>query len=171
MNIFVLNEDPVLAAQDQCNKHVVKMVIETAQLLTTCFPPQTLRFKYTHVNHPCAVWVRQSLSNYKWLVVHGIALCEEYTKRYGRVHQSSDVIEQCLELIPNMPDLGLTPFARAIKEPWKTTTAHLSVVEAYRQYYIGDKAKFAKWAPHTTQPTWWPYQENVSVKQRIIQSA
>lgn len=159
MNIFILSKDPVEAARAQCNKHVVKMVTETAQLLTTCFPPGVLRFKYTHTNHPCAKWVRESLVNYKWLVLHGITLGEEYTRRYGRIHASSDVIDACLDLTPNIPDLGLTPFVRAIKEPWKTSTVELTTVEAYRQYYIGDKAKFAKWAPHALAPEWWPFQD------------
>lgn len=160
MNIFVLSEDPELAARDQCNKHIVKMVTETAQLLTTCFPAGMLRFKYTHVNHPCAKWVRESLTNYKWLVVHGNALSEEYTRRYHRIHASSDVIDACIDLVPDIPDIGLTPFARAIKQPWKEMTRTLSIVEAYRQYYVGDKAKFAKWAPHAQAPAWWPFSDS-----------
>jgi hypothetical protein len=155
VNIFVLSTDPVEAAHDQCNKHIVKMVTETAQLLSTCFPPGTLRFKHTHVNHPCGKWVRSSLTNYKWLVVHGIALSDEYTRRYGRVHGSTDVIESCLNMTPDLPDPGLTPFARAIKEPWKSQTMHLSIVEAYRRYYAGDKAHFARWEPRASTPSWW----------------
>lgn len=159
MNIFVLDNDPTIAAQHQCNKHVVKMVTESAQLLSTCFPRGTLRFKYTHINHPCAVWARSSLSNFKWLVVHAIALSDEYTRRYGRIHASSDVIDACLDLVPNIPDVGLTPFARAIKQPWKDQTLHMPIVEAYRHYYIGDKARFAKWAPRAQPPAWWPLKE------------
>jgi len=155
MNIFILDLDPQIAAQMQCNKHVVKMVTETAQLLVTCFPNHTLRYKHTHFNHPCARWARASLSNYKWLLVHGLALGDEYTKRYGRHHKSSEVIEDCLNLTPNIVDIGLTPFARAIKEPWKTKTAAVDVVSAYREYYLGDKAKFAKWKPKTSPPSWW----------------
>jgi hypothetical protein len=155
LNVFILSTDPVEAAKHQCNKHVVKMVTETAQLLSTCFPRGTLRFKFTHVNHPCARWARASLMNFKWLLMHGIALSDEYTARYGRVHGSSDVIDACLDLVPDLPNVGLTPFGRAIKEPWKTQTLKLSVVEAYRQYYIGDKSRFARWAPRATAPSWW----------------
>jgi len=156
MNIFVLSEDPIQAARDQCNKHVVKMVTESAQLLTTCFPKGTLRFKYTHINHPCAKWARESLTNYKWLLVHANELSDEYTRRYGRVHASSDVIDACLDLTPDIPDVGLTPFARAIKQPWKDQSMHMHIVDAYRYYYVGDKARFAKWEPRARIPEWWP---------------
>ena len=160
MNIFVLDADPVKAAQDQCNKHVVKMVTESAQLLTTCFPAGTLRFKYTHINHPCAVWVRASLTNYKWLLVHAAALADEYTSRYKRIHASSDVIDACLNMTPDIEDIGLTPFARAIKQPWKDESASMDIVSAYRHYYVGDKARFAKWAPWAQAPAWWPFKED-----------
>ncbi len=157
MNVFILDRDPQVAASMQCNQHVVKMVTETGQLLSTCFPRGTLRFKYTHVNHPCAKWVRQSLTNYKWLLAHGLWLAEEYSIRFcGRVHGSSDVLLACTELTPDLPDVGLTPFARAIKEPWKAQTAHLDIVSAYRAYYIGDKSRFARWAPRAVPPAWWP---------------
>ena len=157
MNVFVLDKDPRVAAQMQCNKHVVKMVTETGQLLATCFPQGALRFKHTHGAHPCAVWARASLSNYRWLLAHGLWLAEEYSSRYfGRIHGSLDVLEACLGLEPDLPDAGPTPFARAIKEPWKSQTAHLDVVSAYRAYYVGDKARFARWAPRTQAPAWWP---------------
>jgi hypothetical protein len=157
MNIFILNEDPMLAARDQCNKHVVKMLLESAQLLVTAFPPGTTRYKHTHVNHPCATWVRASLSNYEWLLKHACELCNEYTRRFGKVHKTERIIAELGE--PDLPDIGLTPFARAIKEPWKTQTSHMPIVEAYRVFYIGDKARFAKWQPRATAPAWWPYEE------------
>lgn len=157
MNVFAVDLDPQVAASMLCNQHVVKMITETGQLLATCFPPGTLRFKHSHVNHPCAVWARSSLANYRWLLAHGLWLAEEYSIRYfGRIHGSLDVLEACVELAPALPDIGLTPFARAIKEPWKAQTAHLSVVEAYRAYYVGDKARFARWAPRAVPPEWWP---------------
>lgn len=140
----------------QCNKHVVKMVTETAQLLATCFPNGSLRFWHTHFGHRCGRWVRSSLSNYKWLLLHGIELADEYTRRYGKVHGSADVLDACLFMTPDIPDVGLTPFARAIKEPWATLTAQDDVVTAYRKYYVGDKSGFARWAPRARAPDWWP---------------
>ena len=156
MNVFILDEDPIQAARDQCNKHVVKMILESAQLLVTAFPKGTTVYKHTHFNHPCGKWMRQSLSNYGWLLSHAIELCAEYTRRYDRAHKTEDVI---LSLdVPDLPDVGLTPFARAIKEPWKSQSAHMSIVDAYRHYYINDKARFARWAPRTSAPAWWPAQ-------------
>jgi hypothetical protein len=156
MNIFVVDEDPVVAARALCNKHVVKMVLESAQLLVTAFPAGTTDYKRTHVNHPCAKWTRQSLTNFKWLLVHACELSDEYARRYGRTHASASVIDKFLNLVLEMPDLGLTPFARAIKQPWKEQTAHRSVVDAYRTYYLEDKARFARWAPRAQAPSWWP---------------
>ena len=155
MNIFILDVDPELAARSMCNKHVVKMVLESAQLLSTAFPKEIAPYKHTHFNHPCAKWVRESLANYKWLVLHAIVLCEEYTLRYGKVHKTEEKIDECAKYVPNIPDVGLTPFARAIKEPFKSQTSHLSIVEAYRAYYIADKARFAKWEPRSRTPDWW----------------
>lgn len=158
MNIFVTDADPAIAAANLCNKHVVKMVTETAQLLATCYPPGVIRYRHTHVNHPCAVWTRASLSNFRWLLAHGLWIAEEYAVRYGRDHASAEVIESCLDRDPAIPDVGLTPFARAIKEPWKVQTASLPVVEAYRVFYLGDKARFARWMPRARPPAWWPDQ-------------
>ena len=95
MNIFVLDYNPTRAAKMQCDKHVVKMALETAQLLCTAFPGGTAPYKLTHFNHPCAIWCRESLKNYNWLIDHGIALCDEYQHRYGKTHKSKEVILWC----------------------------------------------------------------------------
>jgi len=154
VNIFVVDEDPILAARDLCNKHVVKMLLESAQLLVTAFPPGTTRYKHTHVNHPCAKWVRASLSNYEWLLKHACELCNEYTRRYGKVHKTEEVIAS-LEEAPTLDDVGLTSFVQAMPDKYKGPNA----VAAYRAYYVGDKARFAKWAPRAVPPTWWPHEE------------
>lgn len=159
INIFVLDEDPQVAARSLCNAHVVKMCVETAQLLVTAYPRGMMPYRHTHFNHPCAKWVRESLSNFKWLLVHGLELCEEYTRRYGRIHKTQAIIELMLDSEPVLSDIGLTSFARAIKEPWKAETVHLSVVEAYRTYYVADKARFARWSPRAAPPEWWPFEE------------
>ena len=96
MNIFVLDNDPIVAAQSQSDKHVVKMVLETAQMLCAAFPPGEAPYKRSYYNHPCTVWARKSDDNYYWLCRHGIALSVEYTHRYGKRHKSQDVIEWCL---------------------------------------------------------------------------
>lgn len=156
MNIFILSTDPILAAKWQCNSHVVKMTLESAQLLSSAHPVGVAPYKHTHINHPCAKWVRESIANYRWLVKHGLALSSEYTKRYSKVHKTESVLNwlECNE--PNLPCIGLTPFAVAIKNP----IYHCDdPVQAYRAYYIGDKSRFAKWAPRAQIPAWWPFTE------------
>lgn len=130
MNIFILDTNPVLAAQYQCDKHVVKMCLETAQMLSTIAGGP---YKPTHVNHPCTVWARSSGDNYAWLYAHGVALCREYEHRYGKAHKCLNVIEECLSTVDVsiLADVGLTPFAQAMPEELK----HENAVKAYRDYY------------------------------------
>lgn len=158
MNIFALSSDPTEAAKAQCNAHVVKMILETAQLLSAAHPTERAPYKHTHLNHPCAKWARASLANYVWLVRHGLALSAEYTARYGKIHKTQAVLEWLAVNSPDIPDVGLTPFAVAIKDPayWRDDP-----IEAYRAYYIGEKKKFAKWAPRSIPPSWWPLKEDV----------
>jgi hypothetical protein len=145
MNIFVLNENPKLAAQDQCDKHVVKMILESAQLLCSAhhiFPNSDLShlYKLTHKNHPCSIWTRQSKQNYEWLCSHALALCEEYTFRYKKIHASKKVIDWCSVNEPNIPSIGMLEFVKAMPNEYKTD----DTVESYRQYYIKDKLKKIK---------------------------
>ena len=93
MNIFYLHSDPVKAAQIQYNKHVVKMILESAQMLCTAHhvygnAEQQLNvpYKQAHLNHPSTIWTRQCRANYRWLFLHMIALGDEYTKRYNKTH-------------------------------------------------------------------------------------
>ena len=93
MNIFVLHRDPHKAAEYMCDKHISKMIIESAQLLCTIFDEGVAPYKRTHYNHPCAKWVRESLGNYIWLFTHSWALNTEYKKRYKKdvSHKSFEV--------------------------------------------------------------------------------
>jgi hypothetical protein len=137
-----LDRNPEIAAKYHCDKHM-KMVLESAQLLCTahkCFGLNA-PYRQTHVNHPCAKWVRESLENYKWLQKLAVHLCHEYTKRYGRIHKCQAVIEWAGENFPPLPPGNLTEFAQAMPEQYRGSDA----VEAYRKYYIGDKSRFAKW--------------------------
>ena len=152
MNIFVLSLDPAEAAQMQCDKHVVKMCSETAQLLCSQHPPGTAPWKRTHYNHPCSIWCRQTTGNYQWLVNHGMELCQEYTRRYGRRHAAQNVIEWCRNNLPTVVPAGpLTQFAIAIRDP-KYLKA--DAVSSYRAYYLGDKSRFARWR-YCDPPNWW----------------
>lgn len=161
LNIFILDENPEQAAKWLCDKHVVKMIIETAQLLCSSHWKNgtTAPYKLSFPNHPCTKWTEKSLSNYEWLVKHGIALCQEYTERYGKIHKTQSVIEWCFNNKPNIPDIGLTPFVAVIKKNlWETCFVENNPVQTYRNYYIFDKARFAKWKQN--KPFWWNINEN-----------
>lgn len=139
MNIFVLDKNPTIAAQLHLDKHVVKMPLETAQMLSTVnggYP-----YKATHKNHPCTIWARQSKANYMWLVNLGVELCKEYTHRYGKVHKCQAVIEQLQSPPESVPDGDMTAFAQAMPDECKREDA----IEAYREYYRQRKAGFATW--------------------------
>ena len=151
MNIFVLDEDPHVAASMACDKHVVKMILETAQMLCAAAIAKGYEMPYgaTHKHHPCTLWAGLSRGNWDWLVEHGIALCAEYTLRYGKVHKSQQIIEHARDMKISFCNQQLTPFAQAMPPQYKNECA----VTAYRAYYMGEKARFATWKTQT--PDWW----------------
>ena len=154
MNIFFLDEDPTMSAQYHVDKHVVKMILETAQLLCgvhhATAPDNTyVPYKLSHKNHPCSIWARTSLSNYLYLCELGLELCKEYTYRYGKRHKSQDVIEWCLINKPNVPDVEFTEPAKAMPDEYKVG----DVVQSYRNYYMGAKSGFATWK-NREKPFW-----------------
>ena len=182
MNIFVLDGDPVLAAQYHCNKHVVKMILEAGTMLSTAHwlaqlahrrrslsefkrvgdvqkwlsyaasPEQLPPWKISHVNHPCSVWTRESLDNYRWHSELGLALCAEYTRRYGKRHRSQSVHEWLASNLPPVfPSVGLTPWAQCVPDDCKGP----DTVQAYRDYYNRHKSRFAVWEPRATAPRWY----------------
>lgn len=154
MNIFVLDNDPATAAQAQCDRHVVKMVLESAQLMSGCYvePPSFSIYKKTHLNHPCAVWARSSAENFAWLGQHALALAAEYTYRYGKKHASEDLLRKMVESPPDLRSAGLTPFAQAMPDEYRSP----NTVEAYRRYYVGGKRAIASWKKTRSAPEWWP---------------
>jgi hypothetical protein len=153
MNIFVLDDDHQKCAQYHCDKHVVKMILEYAQILSTNVRIANdceLGYKITHRNHPCTIWARKSLSNWLWLKKLSYHLNEEYKYRYGHIrnHKSYDVIETLPT--PNIPDVGLTPFAQAMPDYCKADDA----VDAYRRYYILEKKDIVNWKKRNL-PNWY----------------
>lgn len=146
MNIFILSESPVIAAQYQCDKHVVKMILESAQMLCSAVGGE---YRITHLNHPCTRWVRENQSNFRWLGQHAFALCEEYTYRYGKVHKSERIILDCYTRANTLPEGELTPFPMAMPVELQSE----NVVESYRRYYH-TKSSFAKWTRREV-PYWW----------------
>ena len=152
MNIFILDSDPAMAAAQQLDKHVVKMPLESAQMLCSALARhgcENTPYKPAFRNHPCTLWAGASRSNFNWLVKHGIALCEEYTARYGKRHKCQDVIEWASTQAQLIPVGQLTEFAQAMPDVYKDSCA----VTAYRAYYLGDKARIATWKRN--QPEWW----------------
>jgi hypothetical protein len=149
MNIFKLDESPVVSAKYACDKHVVKMILESAQMLCSVQPEGTAPYKRSFYNHPCTKWVRESARNYEWLLLHAYALCDEYTSRYGKVHKTEAVIEWCDNNRPELPNIEMTEQPTCMPDYCKTD----SVVESYRKYYISEKSSFAKWKDGNI-PSW-----------------
>jgi hypothetical protein len=154
MNIFVLSVNPKEAAEYHCDKHVVKMILETAQLLYCShwmlnpdgLPP--VAYKKTHPNHPCSIWIRESIENYQWLSELGIALCNEYTYRYGKRHKTQDHLEWLYTHIPPLPNVGRTQFRMAMPNEFKCEDPVL----AYHAYYLGAKERMLKFSKRPLPP-------------------
>lgn len=144
MNIFVLDNDPKLAASYHNNKHVVKMILESSQILCNAFDNIDTPYKKTHTKHPCCIWVKESLSNFNWLLSLSEALGDEFKLRYKNIHKSIEVINWCKantsKLLLN--DIGLTKFALAMPDKYKSDNA----VTSYRNYYLSEKLYFSKWS-------------------------
>lgn len=127
-----------------CDKHVVKMIIETAQLLYTAHwvltPSNVPSFAYkkSHVNHPSAIWVRESIENYEWLCELGLELCKEYTFRYEKIHKTQHHLEWLARNPPfDIPRETMTPLKLAMPDVYK----HVDPVVAYQTYYRESKLK------------------------------
>jgi hypothetical protein len=159
MNIFAVNNDPIKAAQDLCDKHVVKMIVEGCQMLSTnhricgshvIYAPVNL-YKASFANHPCTIWARSSYENCEWLARHTYELCVEYTMRYDKIHSCQSMAAWFLNhiVVPYNATKCLTPFAQAMPDKYK----HENAVVAYRSYYLGEKSKFAKWKMGDS-PSW-----------------
>lgn len=169
MNIFVLDRNPVVAAQMQCDSHVVKMIVECAQMLSAAVdvnykfmlrgnsqvkPSEQLGlpgYPPAHIKHPCTMWTIESLGNYKWLVKHMRALCLEYSRRYKKVHKCEGLLMIYEGQIPHLffPKNKRTQFVQAMPDKYKDKDP----VKAYRNFYNMDKFVFAKWKDGNA-PSW-----------------
>jgi hypothetical protein len=192
MNIFALSRCPVESAQQMLDKHVVKMPTETCQMLHTNqlyfiykgiygVEPSLKDLKVFHtesnshlmkpamLNHPSTIWARQSAKNFSWLFEHGIALCDEYTHRYGKKHGAKERILMTHfqnETKPNWPHSGLTPVTIAMLDKYRLDEKQYSqrnpnwtgwdfVIDSYRHYYLEGKWRFAEWRMDR-RPDWFP---------------
>lgn len=150
MNIFYLSHDTTECAQMHVDKHCVKMILEYAQLLSTAHRvlddvnADSIFYKATHVNHPSAVWVRQSCENYFWLYDLLVDLCDEYTCRYGKIHKVewSGLLSELNEAPLNIPDANFTQPTQAMPDEYKIAD---DSIQAYRDYYNGAKRALFSW--------------------------
>ena len=186
MNIFYLNNDPKICAEMHLDKHVVKMILEYAQLLSTAhrvldgtvstrlsksgrkqqyYPLADERdnflYSATHVNHPSAVWVRYSYENYEWLYKLFIALLDEYTHRYGRIHATARLIDALYTPPIHIPKgIGFTEPTPAMPNEVKvlrevaTDRYEIDSIKSYHKYYIHNKVHIAKWTKREI-PLWY----------------
>lgn len=152
MNIFILSYDPEEAAIMQCDQHVVKMPLETSQMLCTAYPVEIAPYGRTHFNHPCNLWLRESKANYEWLIIHGLALCEEYKFRYQKVHKSEDIIYWCWAHMDQLhfETQDPTPSPVAMDAVYKKDNP----IESYRNFYKQSKSQFASWNNGREAPEW-----------------
>jgi hypothetical protein len=161
MNIFILHNNPIKAASMQCDKHIPKMVLETAQMMASALRrhgatdeqmPLTKSgtpYKTAHPHHPCTVWAGDSGANFRWLAQHGLALCLEYKMRFGKEHACHKPIGMMYAIHGTVPHDSLTPFAQAMPDEYRDD----DTVTAYRAYY--HSKEFAKWDKGTPAPSWW----------------
>ena len=158
MNIFYLDPNPEIAAQYHCDKHVVKQVLESAQLLCTThhvvFPGSPWlnhMYKPFAPNHPCAKWVRESRDNYEWLYELYICLYNEYFHRFGKIHASYIKLDNYIKV----PPYGMIP--RGFTQPAIVTSAQFnwmnSPIDSYRAYYAVRKNDMLKYTKRK-KPEW-----------------
>jgi hypothetical protein len=154
MNIFYINENPTIAAQQLADDHIRKMQIESAQMCSTAHWETGTQapYKRAHVNHPSTKWVRQSIQHYDWLIQHGLEICNEFTKRYGKHHKTQDVLEWLQINKPNIQDNGFIAPPQCMPDEFKGP----DTLEAYKKFYILDKVKIKKldWKKLNNKPEW-----------------
>lgn len=175
MNIFHLDSSPVVSAQFAVDRHVVKMVLETCQLLSTAHRVidgapvksksktgrsvtryvlndhrESVLYQATHINHPSSVWCRASTENYKWLHEHLEALLIEYTYRYGKIHSCAP-LSQALKSVPLNIKHGL--FTQPTPAMDKSYIISSDSVENYRNYYKQGKQHLHRWT-NREKPFW-----------------
>ena len=164
MNIFVTDPDPVISAQCLPDKHIVKMPLETCQMLSIVASdkwglglgslPKLDGTPYTtdkgaFRNHPCTIWAQ---TNFRWLIEHGLALCVEYTHRYNKVHSCQHTIEHADSIFPDCP--SPTSFTRAMPDEYKHATS-IDTFTAYKNYITSKTwVAFNYLRDPSRQPNW-----------------
>lgn len=155
MNIFFLDYDPIRCAQYHVDKHVIKLPLETAQLLCTCLHLNNISspYKPTHVNHGTAKWVRECRENFEWTIDIGLALSQEYTFRYGKTHACHHIIKYCQEHAPALKKNGKPTKPYYAFQTYLDQCFNEDPVLAYRNYYNVAKQHLFNWKNRPT-PDW-----------------
>lgn len=152
MNIFVLDSNIQKCAEYHVDKHVVKMILESAQILSTVSRLNGLDqgYKSTHEKHPCTIWTGESIQNWNWLKMLAYHLNEEYKYRFDHTdnHKSYDLIQSLDD--PALPNIGLTNFKIALP---KYCIVQNNTIESYRKYYLKEKNHIFKWTKRSV-PNW-----------------
>jgi hypothetical protein len=155
MNIFYLHSDPKQAAAYHCDKHVVKMILETAQVLSAVHARYDSQidgmYKATHTKHPSTLWAGDNILHYRWLHRLGMYLCDEYTLRYGKIHKTQAVLELLSSPPIGIPLLSYQEPPQCMPDDCKVP---LNAIAAYRNYYTTHKAYMAKWEKLKNMPNW-----------------
>ena len=146
MNIFHLNKDPEICAKYHCDKHVVKMILETAQMLSTAyqrhFGINDSLYKVAYPKHPMTLWVGDSVENFLWSMDLMKCLLSQYTLRYKKEHASTRIYKVLdnLDLI-DFPSIGFTNPPLCMPDEYKTD----DYIQSYKNYYINAKKSFARY--------------------------
>ena len=156
MNIFYLDPDPEIAAAYHCDKHVVCMIKETVQMMSTAhrvldgdeWADSVGLVKSTHINHPSTIWVRSSVDHYHWMLQLLQHLCDQKLNASAHTHTPSSST-RCLSSLTTLTMLASQPPA-CMPDEYKADCS----VQSYHNFYIGAKSHFAKWA-HTEVPAWY----------------
>lgn len=153
MNIFVLDQTVKTCAQYHCDQHVAKMILESVQILCTALNKKGIDTPYrsTHMKHPCVLWTEASFDNFCWLKALVDELNQEYCWRYDKAKDHASMAVLAAIDDERFEARGLTPFAQAMPEAYKNPD---DPVEAYRDFYCGEKAGFATWKKREA-PHWW----------------
>ena len=159
MNIFFLDKTPEGSAEMLCDKHVPKMLLESAQMLSTAVQRHTgglaFLYKSAYPKHPMTIWVGTTKANFKWALDNALWINNEYEYRFKKNHKSYRVIKNIIdfELMAHIPDGDMTTPPQCMPDEYKLRSD--LYVSAYRDYYKGEKEYFAKWEKGRSQPEWW----------------
>ena len=160
MNIFFLDRDPYKAALALCDKHVPKMLLESAQMLSTAVQANAEKkfddlYKPAYPKHPMTIWVGFNRDCFRWALENAVYINHQYEQRFNKGHKSFRVIETIYNnnYIDDISNGFFKEPPQCMPDQYKLRSD--LYVKAYRKYYQGAKAYFAKWEKGVFAPEWW----------------